>query len=56
MATAEAQRGRLPSSRSENSREVVSSFRFLLNSMESSLISLEVFFISWENKQRRLQD
>lgn len=51
VATDEAWHGRLPSSRSGNTRKVVSSFRFLLNSMESSLIRLEVLFISWNHKR-----
>lgn len=42
----------LPSSCSEKIRNVLSSFRFLLNSMESSLMSLELFFISLEEKQK----
>ena len=37
----------LPNSRSEKTSAVLSSFRFLLNSMESSLISLENLLISF---------
>lgn len=42
----------LPSSYSEKTRNVLSSFRFLLNSMERSLISLDVLLISLSEKEK----
>lgn len=44
---------RLPNSCSEKTTNVLSSFRFLLNSMESSLMSLDVLFISLEKRGSR---
>lgn len=43
----------LPNSCSEKTRNVLSSFRFLLKSMERSLMSFEVLFISLERKKKR---
>ena len=42
---------RLPSSRSEKTSAVVSSLRFLLNSIESSLISLDALLISFGDER-----